>query len=254
MAGSTKCFLIGIGCLAAGFLLGSNIDKLKTPLRSEIAANESAAVDVLRFCSQRLAPRIRNSNLPKRSYLEMYWTVDWYGLFHVPPFTKGGLSIVTKDIAWADRFPSPLLNDPRLRVRPETLVAARRPLPQPVGGGFRPRPGRVSGRTLRRVRSPLNPIAFHGYYFEALLKDENGNPYASDEDGDGNIWENSSKFGFRAIPAIYGVSGVHTFQINEAGVLYGRDLNSGAESRPSQGNWEGGEDPSAADPPWRIVG
>ena len=94
-------------------------------------------------------------------------------------------------------------------------------------------------------------IALSGYVYEALVNDEEGKPYAQDVDGDGLIQKNLMKFGFRALPEFYGKTGRLTFQVNQDGTLYSKDLGRGAEANPPQASWEGGGDPTKDG--WKAV-
>ena len=144
-----------------------------------------------------------------------YWTADVYGLSqHVGPSGRPDERISIR-MARTDRFPA----------KGPPYAAPPPPVPEPS----------------------------YGCFFEALDRDEDGNPYALDADGDGRAWENASKFGFRAVPELYGTTGLTIFQVNETGVIFGRDLGYGAELNPPRGSWEGGADPAKADPPWRRV-
>lgn len=70
-------------------------------------------------------------------------------------------------------------------------------------------------------------VPYHGYYFRVMLTDEEGNPYQTDTKGPGSggrkLW-NHSKFAFSAYPARYGVSGRHTFNVNEWNTVFKEDL------------------------------
>jgi len=60
-----------------------------------------------------------------------------------------------------------------------------------------------------------------GYCFQAMLLDEDGNPYNQNTVGTNKIKAtNSNKFGFVAWPKVYGVSGLRTFIVNQSGIIY----------------------------------
>ena len=72
---------------------------------------------------------------------------------------------------------------------------------------------------------PSHPNAkpFHGYWFAAVEKDEEGRPYRHrDEAGGvgGPLNRHPLKFGFCAFPAKIGIAGEPTFMINEGGSVY----------------------------------
>ena len=119
---------------------------------------------------------------------------------------------------------------------PAGLAAADR-FPELAGGGTPATPGK--------------PVAFHGYLYEALVSDENGKPYAAEAGKDGKPRMNEKKFGFRATPEKYGETGVSTYQVNEEGVIYVKDLGHGAEANPPRASWEGGADPTKDG--WRVM-
>ena len=56
-----------------------------------------------------------------------------------------------------------------------------------------------------------------------------------------------------AMPEAYGSSGVNTFQVNEGGVIYGLDQGQGYEVWAGAPDWTGGNDPTTAATPWRVV-
>jgi hypothetical protein len=80
------------------------------------------------------------------------------------------------------------------------------------------------------ITEDWNPISVtlgpkSGYYYQAILTDEDGIPYNQN-------WvrgvkaTNSTKFAFVAYPMVYGSSGDRTFIINERGVIYATDCGS----------------------------
>jgi hypothetical protein len=71
-----------------------------------------------------------------------------------------------------------------------------------------------------------------GYFFRAMLTDENGKTYNQNEMGITKIKAtNSSKFAFSAYPETYGSSGIDIFIINEKGIVYSTDPGSDSESK-----------------------
>ncbi len=74
----------------------------------------------------------------------------------------------------------------------------------------------------RRTGEPSGPIPYHGYYFRILKAQgphADGGPY--DYMVNGHM---IGGFGVLAYPATYGVSGVMSFQVNHAGVIYEKNL------------------------------
>ena len=108
-----------------------------------------------------------------------------------------------------------------------------------------------SDRFARGASRLPEPVPKSGYFVEALTVDENGQAYAKEGHGNDRPSWNQKKFGFRTVPAIYGETGTNTFEVNEAGAIYGRDFGYGAESDRSPAGWEGGADPTKAG--WRWV-
>jgi Protein of unknown function (DUF2950) len=66
----------------------------------------------------------------------------------------------------------------------------------------------TSASLLSAARAGNKPVSFHGYSFRLLSK------------------PGSSAFGIVAYPTLYGSSGVMTFEVNDAGVVYQKDLGA----------------------------
>ena len=62
-----------------------------------------------------------------------------------------------------------------------------------------------------------------GYFFKALVTDQDGNAYAKDDDKDGQSFTNKARFGVVAWPAGYGATGRFTFVMNESGKIWKKD-------------------------------
>jgi hypothetical protein len=77
-----------------------------------------------------------------------------------------------------------------------------------------------------------------GYFFQAMLRDENGQFYNQNEVS-GIAAANNSKFAFVAYPAQYGVTGKRTFIINDRGFVYAVDSGSDADKIVLQ--WPGSD-------------
>jgi DUF2950 family protein len=74
-----------------------------------------------------------------------------------------------------------------------------------------------------------SPVPLEGYYFVAMRfhqDDLTGNTvaYGEDTDGSGTRYRNRTSFGFCAYPAEYGVTGRHTFVINEGTTILKFDM------------------------------
>jgi hypothetical protein len=69
------------------------------------------------------------------------------------------------------------------------------------------------------------PTPMGGYLYKALKKDENGKPYNQNLFKDIHA-TNDSKYGFIAVPDIYGTSGILTFIVNQEGIIYATDPGS----------------------------
>lgn len=75
----------------------------------------------------------------------------------------------------------------------------------------------------------LKPVPYHGYYFHVL------NAQASPEHGGTHSYLVKSKhmmggFALVAWPSQYGVTGIHTFIVNQDGVVYEKDLGASASN------------------------
>ena len=88
---------------------------------------------------------------------------------------------------------------------------------------------RADAKGAGRYKIRGEPADKAGYRFSVMETDENGRPYALDEDGDGKSETNPSKYAFCAYPRAYGETGKHTFIVNEEGVVYAKDLGPGAK-------------------------
>jgi len=88
-----------------------------------------------------------------------------------------------------------------------------------------------------------------GYWFRAMLLDENRIPYNQNLVGGNQILAtNTKKFAFVAWPDEYEVSGVRTYIVNEAGTVYGWD--SGSDEDKIVLKWPSPEEFQGAQPKW----
>lgn len=68
----------------------------------------------------------------------------------------------------------------------------------------------------------------HGYWFQALTRDPDGDAYAADPDKDGKSWTNETRWGVAAYPAAHGVTGNSTFLITEEGTIWKKETGGEA--------------------------
>ncbi|MBI4834020.1 MAG: DUF2950 family protein [Planctomycetes bacterium] len=78
------------------------------------------------------------------------------------------------------------------------------------------------------AQAAIKPKPLYGYYYQAMLFDEEGNLYNQNQVGDNKIKAaNSSKFAFTAYPEKYGTPYCYSiFIINEKGIIYATDCGS----------------------------
>ncbi len=191
------------------------VEKLPPAVPGSVRWNEEAVTAILK----QISAVEKECPFKYAVFASGYWVADVFGIYGIGN-PNDPYALISKEIARADRFPLP--------------AETKR------GTGFDP---------LYPDPPPSTPISFNGYLFESLVNDETGNPYQDDPKR--NTHHNKSRFGFRAIPAEYGKTGTRTFQVNEKGVVYAKDLGSGAEKNPPRGNWEGGAEPEKAG--WTVV-
>lgn len=92
-------------------------------------------------------------------------------------------------------------------------------------------------------RYGLTPAPKNGYYYRMLATDPDGEPYAKDEDKDGQSFTNRRRFAVTAWPAQYGQTGRLTFLMGEDGRIWKKDTAGQAVQRwplpgPAQDGWE----------------
>lgn len=88
------------------------------------------------------------------------------------------------------------------------------------------------------VAAPKN-----GYHFRMLTTDPDGEPYAKDEDKDGQSFTNRKRFAVTAWPARYGQTGRLTFLMGEDGRIWKKDtggqpVRGWPVPTPAQDGWE----------------
>lgn len=90
-----------------------------------------------------------------------------------------------------------------------------------------------------------------GYWFRAMLLDENGIPYNQNPVGTNRILAtNSTKYAFVAYPDVYGTSGIETLIINEQGSIYWWD-SEGVENKIVL-QWPKPEEFKGTKPKWQL--
>jgi hypothetical protein len=126
--------------------------------------------------------------------IQDYWTYDISCFYRMKD--KAGDSVKTIDVQYAKSDTSPAKDD-------------------------------VFGVSYIQESLVSTPTASAGYYFRAMLYDENGVPYNQNEVSPNKVKAtNSSKWAFVAYPASYAMSGRRTFIINEEGITYSTDCGS----------------------------
>jgi len=188
-------------------------------LRSRIAANETSAVGALRSISSAQASWRQTD--ADRNTISDYWTADVSGLYRIERLPAGsgrGLAAIDEAFAAADDAKEGGGAALAGAVVPGAGVTAASLLALP----------RTSGRS--------------GYLFQAMA------PYETDPDGNGQAWTNLGQYGFQARPEIYDSSGLNTFIVNEAGVIFGQDFGNNLAGNAAA--WPG---PNPAAAGWRVV-
>lgn len=71
-----------------------------------------------------------------------------------------------------------------------------------------------------------------GYWFQSMLLDFSGIPYAQDTDSTNVDCHNHTRWGFCSIPSSYGVTGVFIFILSEDASLFKRDFGSSTPAIP----------------------
>lgn len=111
----------------------------------------------------------------------------------------------------------------------------------------------ASGKIEPWSETVPTPIPKAGYLYQALKYDEEGIPYHQ------NLVDevpatNDYKFGFIAVPTVYGTNGVRIFIVNEAGTIYATDPGSDENKWIEQ--WPGPDPTTVVGPGgknWQVV-
>ncbi len=192
--------------------------------RSRLASNEVSAIGSLRMLVGAEAS-LRQGDTD-RNTLSDWWTADLSGFFRIESQSVPGSGVGLVDLALAQA------DDDK-----EAGGAA-------VAGAPIPGAGVAASSLIALPR--LSPKS--GYFLRALLTDVNGNPFELDPDANGQAWTNGGSFSFQARPEIYDATGVHTYVVNDAGVIYARDFGS---SVPANAEVWPGSNPTVLG--WRVV-
>lgn len=160
-----------------------------------IASNERNASACLKSCVT--AQEDFRANDLDRNNINDYWTGDLSGLYCMQVKATESVVAALNDIGLASADAAPL------KIEFENAQV------------------RYNAKLLT-VESGI-PKPRHGYLFRTMLKDMRGEDYAQDVGDAGPAVHNFGNFGFVAYPAIYGVTGRHTFIINEGASVFGRD-------------------------------
>lgn len=200
-------------------------------LTSRISANESSAAASLRLFTN--AESLWSQQDPDGNALKDYWTYDVsciHRMFRADNATK--VSFIPVDVARADFAPADLTGG--------TL---------PLGG------------LQIEVWSSVLTGTKSGYWFQAMTNDEYGNSYRRNIVGTNSIPAcNNNRYGFMAVPDVYGTSGLNSLIVSEAGTVYANDtgLTTDQWKTTSGGglDWPG-VNPAGIDGPsgrmWRVA-
>ena len=77
---------------------------------------------------------------------------------------------------------------------------------------------------MAEVRPGAKPVAYRGYYFHVVTAQGGAHPHSSVVNGKHMM----GGFALVAWPAQYGVTGIHTFVVNQDGVVYEKDMGAPA--------------------------
>ncbi|MBI5365995.1 MAG: DUF2950 family protein [Planctomycetes bacterium] len=184
-------------------------------LRSRMVGNEASASATLRnFVT--LQATWRQNDVDRNSVAD-YWTADVSGFYRIEASPAGSTQMVAQidaAIAGAD--------DNKLSAGAGVVAA---PMPD-------------SGIAPASLLAFIPTASKSGYWFRALVNDLSilpGAAYATDPDANGQAWSNTAGFAFQARPERYSSTGLNTFIVNQAGVVYKRDF--GTNLPDNAANW-----------------
>lgn len=194
-------------------------------LRSRISSNEVSAAGTLR--SIVTSESTWRQNDTDRNTMSDYWTADVSGFYRTesaPAASGVGVAVLDVAVAQADDA--------------KTAAGAA------TAGAAVPGAGVSSAGLIALTRTSSKS----GYFYRAMTKNFAGTNYAADPDGNGQSFTNTGEFGFQARPETYNSTGVTTFIVNEAGVIYGRDFGDALAA-----NGDLWPDPNPASVGWRVM-
>jgi prepilin-type N-terminal cleavage/methylation domain-containing protein len=170
------------------------------------SSNEKAAGASLKTVNS-AQETFRNSDL-ERNGVSDYWTGDLAGLYAIAEVAGGARPIAS-------------LNDAPMASADAAAMA----------------PGAYNNGTYQHGGIPLSAAPKSGYWFQAELRDVNGNALMVDTDGFGAV-HNVGTYAFCAVPSAYGATGSFCLILNQGNAIFRRDL--------------GGSTPVVPNPPARF--
>lgn len=160
------------------------------------AANETSAIGTLRNLVT--VETTWRQNDTDRNTVGDWWTADLSGLYRIESRPASGIGVAVIDVAVATA-------DEAKEAGGAAVVGA--PIPATT----------VSAASLLDL-TRSGPKS--GYYYSCMPA------FRADPDGNLQTWTNTSSFGFQARPDVYYNTGVNTFIVNEAGVIFSRDFGN----------------------------
>ncbi|MBI3269520.1 MAG: DUF2950 family protein [Planctomycetes bacterium] len=200
--------LVVLGVLAIIFAIA-----VPNFLRSKMTANEASASATLRSLFT-IEATWRQTDTDRNSIAD-YWTGDVSGLYRIEVSPAGsGRATAQVDAAVASA------DDNKLSAG------------NAVAGAVMP----DSGLPAASLTAFVQNAPKSGYLYRAIANDLSTVPvanYRADPDNNGQDWTNTARFGFQARPSVYNSTGINTFIVNEAGVIYRRDFGQNVAGNAS---------------------
>jgi len=165
-------------------------------LSGRISANETSAIGTLKQLASNEA--IWQQQDPDRNGTRDFWTYDVSCLYRIyRPDGENKTAFIPLDNARADAKPAPYGQKDFFGNLPQI-----------------------------EIWDIITPQLKSGYFFRAMLTDENGIVYNQNSVGSNKILAtNAKKFAFVAYPDKYGLSGYNTFIVNETGIIYANETD-----------------------------